>query len=209
MTAQLLHFLITAGNSFITGSAACRVGVSDHVFISQITMLTKTQWETCCWCDVSLWRTAPLPSAAFFSQCELLLLVNVSLKMLQVSCKSCQSTVWQLCLRCLHPSLNGSRREPSQPPLSHTSKDVGCESGSVGSDLGLYQYQPQLLCVHPLVSFSILYFGLPIPHDSTQVFLFPVLAFLTSLAAFVTSNISGSWLNTHSYMILLEKFSLV
>lgn len=104
----------------------------------------------CCWCDMPLWRTALLPSADFFCQCVLLLLlVNVSLKMLQVSWKTCQSTVWQLWLRCLHPSLDDSRREASQPPLSHTTKGVGCESSLVGSDLGLYQYQPQLLCVHP------------------------------------------------------------
>lgn len=156
-----------------------------------------------------LWRTATLPSAEFVSQWELLLHVNVSLKMLQVSCKICQCVVWQPCLRCLHPSLDDSRREPSQSSLSHTSKAAGCEFGSAGSDLGVYQYLPS----SPLCSFSPFrsgsFFGLPLLHDSTQVFLFPVVAFLTSLAAFVTCNIFSSWLSTDSYMILLKKFSLV
>lgn len=179
----------------------------DRIFLSQISLLTKAQWETCCWCAVPLWRTAPLLSAEFVSQWELLLLVNVSFKILQMSCKIFQCAVWQPYLSP-HPHLNHSRREPSQPSPSHTNKAAGCEQ-SVGSDLGAYQYLPSapLCSLSPFCSAS--FFAYPILHDSTRVLLFPVLAFLTSLAALVTSNVFGSWLSTDWGMILLKKFSLV
>jgi len=80
-------FLITAGNSFIKGSATCKTDVPAHICLSQISMLTKARWESHGWCDVPLRGTAPLLSAEFVSQWELLLLRNISLRMLQLSCK--------------------------------------------------------------------------------------------------------------------------